>query len=128
MIDHAMISDLRSVEILQELLNAGHVILMSRDEDGLYTGSAGRKCAAAESLESFFEELTVNPRRKVCLRKDCASSGAPLPLSRFGPDPDTVDGKTSVCKACESKRVLAIKQKKKLEALPANHSDKSVQA
>ena len=124
-----MQSAIRAFETLEYILSTGNVVLIHRDDDGYYTGSAGRKHATAESLESFVDELSDNPRRKVCTKAECGSGGKSMPLSRFGPDPDSLDGRMSVCKACESKRVMDFKRRKKIESdLAAGHQDEPIQA
>ena len=126
MADHSIIADLHTCEMLQELLHAGHVLILHRADDGIYTGNAGRKHSAATTLEGMIEELTDRPRRKVCKRPDCAAEGQPRPLWTFGPDKDAADGRASVCKSCESRRVAGIGKRKKSNG--AGNDDKPVEA
>lgn len=114
-LDHQMMADLYTVEMLQSILSTGRVILIHLADDGFYSGSAGTKHAVAETLESFVEELTDHPRKKICLKRECISAGQPMMLSRFAVDPDSLDGRATVCKSCESRRVLEFKRKKKLQ-------------
>lgn len=130
MTDHSVAADLHVVEILQELLDAGHVVLISRypGAGGEYSGSAGSKRhCTSPTLEGCLEGLTSNPRMKICIRENCTAQGRPRPLSCFGPDPDSRDGHGSACRECENARIKAHQQKKR-SAAAASHQDKASEA
>lgn len=111
--DHAMIADLHTVEMLQDLLSKGMFIMLSKDSEGEYFGDANKRMSSANTLEGCIEGLTGNPRMKVCLRTDCVSRGRLKLLSLFGPDKDSADGHAAVCRACEAKRIGERKKKVK---------------
>lgn len=111
--NHDPAVDRHIVSMLEKLLGERKVILISKGEDGDYSGSASRRMSTATTLEGCIEELTDHPRRKVCLRKECVSAGKPKPLWCFGPDKDSKDRHAAVCKACEATRVGRIGKKRK---------------
>lgn len=116
MLDHAKTSQMRIGKMLDELLSTGFTVVLSKSPD-LYSGNAGsgatQRKAAAPTLEGCVETLTGHRRTKVCLRDTCASQGRQQPLDCFGPDRDKEDGKASVCRACEAKRIGKLAKRKK---------------
>ena len=120
--DHAVAARLHIVEMLEEMLAARRVVLLSRiiDENGRpeYAGSVSgpNKHSAAGTLEGCVEDLTEHPRMKICLRADCIFGGEPRALHKFGPDKDSADGHSAVCKKCEAKRIGGLSKKRKNSA------------
>lgn len=115
--DHLTNSRLHIAAMLEQLLASGRVVLISKDDEHEYTASASpNRHSAASTLEGVIEELTDHPRRKVCLRPDCSSGGAPKPLWCFGADRDSADGHGGVCKNCEAKRIGGLSKRKKATA------------
>lgn len=132
-------------ETMIDLLTIGRCLTVSKDDEGEFTASISgpSKHSAASTLEGVLQELTPHPPRKKCLR-----CGSPKPLWTFGPDADGVDGRSSTCKSCESKRVgKHAKRKSKMAStakdhlngtgifngngtggLAANHVDESIEA
>lgn len=107
--DHSVSNDLHVAETVRELLDAGHVVMLHKEPDGLFSGNAGpSKRCHADTLEACLEGLTDHPRTKVCIKADCVAKGQPRGLSAFGRDKDSADGVSNVCKACESKRINGI--------------------
>ncbi len=111
--NHSVIARLHTFEMLKDLLIAGKTLLISKDPDGEYTGSADRRHSSAMTLEGCIERLTDHPRMKVCLRADCVTPGVAKHLDLFGADNDSADGHAGVCKACEAKRVGGIGKRRK---------------
>ena len=133
--DHAVAAHLHTIEMLESLLAAKRVILISRiiDENGWpeYSGSVSgpQKHSTAATLEGCIERLTDHPRMKVCLRPDCVSKGQMKHIDYFSADKDARDGHANVCKKCENKRVGGIGKKKKAALrVAAGHQDKALDA
>jgi hypothetical protein len=116
--DSYIADHLRLGACLEELLMRGGILMISRydgDYHAEYSGPLGVRRKVAPMLVDCIEELTDNPRRKVCRREGCIFKGTPLPFSKFTPDKDSSDGHASVCKDCESKRIKKHNDKKKKE-------------
>lgn len=117
MLDHHTISRAMLADMLDELLDEGFVVIISKDAEDEYLANAGngtdQRRFAASTLEGVVEGLTDHPRAKTCVRKDCVSRGRPKPLSEFGPDRDAADGHSAVCKRCEAKRIGELTRKRK---------------
>lgn len=105
-------SQLNVAETLDSLLTPGRNLWISKDSDGEYSATITRpnvSTGPVSTLEGVLDELTPNPRRKLCLH--CKAN---KPLWRFGPDSDSKDGHAGVCKECETKRILErARQRKK---------------
>lgn len=121
---------LHTADLLDELLQNGHVLILSKDDDGFFHGSTDGKHSVALNKEGMLEQLTPNPRVKVCLRADCDSKGKPKSIHAFGPDPDSADGHSGTCRACEARRVTGRAKKKRAASngLPLDHQDKPGEA
>lgn len=140
MADHSIIADLHTCEMLEELLDQGFVLVLSKhsSEHGgkqgskrlvEYHGTAGsgkdQRRRQMTTLEGCIEELTSFPRRKICRREGCQSKGEPISIHLFGADSDARDGHSGVCYHCESRRIGAHNKKKKQEkSNGANDADK----
>jgi hypothetical protein len=108
---NAVDAKLRTLEALESLLAAGRVILIGQDSLGDYSASASggkNRHSVSTTLLGALDGLTDVPATKICLRCTVAKR-----IGGYGPDKDSADGIASICKACESKRIGAIGQKKK---------------
>ena len=135
--DHSLQSRLHVVEMLEDLLDEGAVILISKDrvpmsfKDHVREYIASRstegylgKHGSAMTLEGVIEELTDNPRRKICPRPSCLFQGRPVPLHHFGKDSDAADGHANVCRKCESTRINDLLKKKRNSVPATGHENK----
>jgi hypothetical protein len=108
-VDRSVQTRLHIVEMLENLLAAGRVVLISRTAHTYDASISGpSKNSTASTLEDSIEGLTDHPRTKVCLRVDCESKGRPRPIWAF---PSTKEGHGSVCNQCESTRRERIRER-----------------
>jgi hypothetical protein len=90
---------------LDELLVAGKTVMLGRDEDGHYHGSADRKHSSATSLEGMIEGLTDHPRMKTCSQgANCCGGNPTHPLWAFRIDANAADGHAKTCRACDARK------------------------
>jgi hypothetical protein len=121
--DHIVTARLHTVEMLEDLLAVGRTVLINIGPEGEYQGSADRRSSRAITLEDCVEQLTDHPRMKVCLRADCLTRpGQPISLSNFGNDNDSRDGRSSVCRKCEAKRIGGIGKQRKQKEKAGGHA------
>lgn len=118
-LSHTAQSRINITMILEDLLEAGRVVMLSPDgEKGFNSSATPRRMCWSKTLEGAVEGLTDHPRVKVCIRERdaCQARGRPQPLSDFPADSDSADGHASVCKECESKRVTRYQRAKKAKS------------
>jgi hypothetical protein len=79
--DHFVHGRLHIVEMLEDLLAAGRIVLISRSSFDYEASVSGpTKYSIAKTLEGCIEGLTDNPRTKICSRPECQYKGQPKPL------------------------------------------------